>query len=117
MSGGVESPHTELSAVARRIDDKALLRDVINASPAARSRLRDVMTTLHDYDHSRRSDLVATLRAYVAARFNISRSGEALQIHPNTVPYRLRRIRELTGRDPRNPDDLLALWLALKLDG
>jgi DNA-binding PucR family transcriptional regulator len=28
-------------------------------------------------------------------------------IHPNTVVYRLRRIRELTGRDPHDPDDLL----------
>jgi DNA-binding PucR family transcriptional regulator len=37
-------------------------------------------------------------------------------VHPNTVEYRLRRIRELSGRDPRNPDDLLILSLAIKFD-
>jgi len=95
----------------------AVLRELVEASPSARSRLREVMTTLHDYDRSRRSDLVATLRAYVAARFNFRRTGEALYINANTVTYRLRRIRELTGRDPRNPDDLLELWLALQLEG
>jgi DNA-binding PucR family transcriptional regulator len=38
-----------------------------------------------------------------------------LQVHPNTVVYRLRRIRELTGRDPQNTNDLLLLFLGLKL--
>jgi PucR C-terminal helix-turn-helix domain len=36
-------------------------------------------------------------------------------VHPNTVVYRLRRIRELTGRDPRIMDELVVLFLALKL--
>jgi DNA-binding PucR family transcriptional regulator len=29
--------------------------------------------------------------------------------------YRLRRVKELSGRDPHDPDDLLILFLALKL--
>jgi len=36
-------------------------------------------------------------------------------VHPNTVVYRLRRIKELSGRDPHDPDDLLLLYLGLKL--
>ena len=47
--------------------------------------------------------------------FNLTRSAELLQVHPNTVVYRLRRIRELSGRDPHDPDDLLLLFLGLKL--
>jgi DNA-binding PucR family transcriptional regulator len=38
-----------------------------------------------------------------------------LTVHPNTVVYRLRRMRELSGRDPRDVDDLVGLALALKL--
>jgi DNA-binding PucR family transcriptional regulator len=38
-------------------------------------------------------------------------------VHPNTISYRLRRIKELTGRDPHVPDDLLLLQLGLKLTG
>ena len=36
-------------------------------------------------------------------------------MHPNTVVYRLGRIKSLTGRDPHVPDDLLLLQLGLKL--
>jgi len=58
---------------------------------------------------------VRTLRAYFAASFNLTRSAEALSVHPNTVVYRLRRIKELSGRDPHDPDDLLLLLFGLKL--
>jgi DNA-binding PucR family transcriptional regulator len=35
-------------------------------------------------------------------------------VHNNTVTYRLRRIRELTGYDLRKLDDVLLLGLALR---
>ncbi len=38
-------------------------------------------------------------------------------IHPNTVAYRLRRVRELTGLDPRTPTDATLLVLALTARG
>jgi DNA-binding PucR family transcriptional regulator len=46
---------------------------------------------------------------------NVTKSAAALFVNPNTVVYRLRRIKELCGRDPHDPDDLLVLSLALKL--
>jgi DNA-binding PucR family transcriptional regulator len=55
-----------------------------------------------------------TLRAYVDSGFNLTKSAEILHVHPNTVVYRLRRVKELTGRDPHVPEDLLALYLGLK---
>ena len=55
-----------------------------------------------------------TLRAYIAASTNMTQSGRLLTVHPNTVVYRLRRIRELTGRDPHAMDDLQVLFLALR---
>jgi DNA-binding PucR family transcriptional regulator len=48
---------------------------------------------------------------------NITKSAEALFVNPNTVVYRLRRIKELCGRDPYDPDDLLVLSLVMKLPG
>ena len=44
-----------------------------------------------------------------------SRPPGRLFVHPNTVRYRLRRIAEITGRDPWDPRDLLALQIALIL--
>jgi DNA-binding PucR family transcriptional regulator len=37
-----------------------------------------------------------------------------LHVHPNTVIYRLARIRELTGFDPRHVRHLVAFLLALR---
>ncbi len=70
---------------------------------------------LLEYDRARQAELVPTLRAYVASGCNLAKSAEALCVHPNTVVYRLGRMKSLTGRDPHVPDDLLLLQLGLKL--
>lgn len=45
-------------------------------------------------------DLVATLRTYYAHDMNRASAAAALHIHPRTLDYRLRRVREVTGVDP-----------------
>mgnify|MGYP001173888009 CR=1 FL=1 len=45
-------------------------------------------------------NLVATLRAYYANDMNRASTAAALHIHPRTLDYRLRRVREVTGVDP-----------------
>jgi DNA-binding PucR family transcriptional regulator len=67
------------------------------------------------YDLLHGTSLVQTVSAYIESGFNLTRSSEVLHVHPNTVMYRLRRVAELCGRDPHDPDDLLILFLALKL--
>jgi hypothetical protein len=80
--------------------------------------LGELLRPVLAYDAERGTDLVQTLRTYVQAGFSPTRSAAQLIVHPNTVLYRLRRIRELTGRDPHEPDDLVLLAIALKhLDG
>jgi DNA-binding PucR family transcriptional regulator len=77
--------------------------------------LEAVETVTTDPDRARHAELVPTLRAYVASGSNLAKSAEALCVHPNTVVYRLGRIKSLTGRDPHVPDDLLLLQLGVKL--
>ena len=36
-----------------------------------------------------------------------------MNVHPNTVRYRLRRVSEVTGYNPTDPRDALVLRLAL----
>ena len=72
--------------------------------PAAAHTLRD-----------ERGDLAATLRAYADSDMNVARTAARLVVHPNTVHYRLRRIAESTGRDPRSFGDLVELLLATRL--
>ena len=101
----------------RAVDlDEVLVAHMLASSAPARRSLEDVLRPLLSYDASRRAALVSTLRAYLLARFNITKAAQELLVNPNTVVYRLRRIKELTGRDTHDLDDLLVLYLALKLD-
>jgi hypothetical protein len=58
--------------------------------------------------------LSQTLVALAEADLNVRRAASALYVHPNTVHYRLRRIAELTGHDPRRFRDLVDLLAALR---
>lgn len=70
---------------------------------------------MREYDERRKANLLTTLQGYFDSGFSLTHSAAALHVHPHTIAYRLRRIRELTGRDPTDPDDLLLLVLGLKL--
>lgn len=97
--------------------DDVLIDSIIRGSRHA-ERIHDVtIAPLLAYDAEHKAELVPTLRAYVEAGFNLTRCAESRCVHPNTIVYRLRRIRELTGRDPHVPDDLLLLQFGLKLTG
>lgn len=97
--------------------DEVLIDSMVRSSPHAERILQDTVALLLRYDAAKQAELVPTLRAYVDAGFNLTKSAELLCVHPNTVVYRLRRVRELSGRDPHDPEDLLLLYLGLKLIG
>ncbi|WP_102141586.1 PucR family transcriptional regulator [Mycobacterium hubeiense] len=63
------------------------------------------------------SELVATLRAYLACGLHVERTATRLFVHQNTVRYRLTRFEELTGSSLRDTDVLLELWWALEFSG
>jgi DNA-binding PucR family transcriptional regulator len=94
--------------------EDVLVDHMLSGSAHAQRILTDAMTPLVEYDRRSGAELIATLQAYVGTRFNLTKSGELLSVHPNTVVYRLRRVRDLAGRDPHEADDLLVLWLGLK---
>lgn len=58
--------------------------------------------------------IVATLRCYLATG-SIPETGRQTHVHPNTVAYRLGRVKELTGLDPRVPRESALLVLGLGL--
>ncbi|MEK6721009.1 MAG: helix-turn-helix domain-containing protein [Chloroflexota bacterium] len=96
--------------------DDVVLEHIARSSPRSKRLLAESLRPLRAYDEKRGAELVTTLRAYMESGFNLTRSAAALSVNPNTVVYRLRRVKELTGRDPHRPDDLLLLCLSLKLE-
>jgi sugar diacid utilization regulator len=95
--------------------DEVLVDRLLESSESAQRILKETLRPLLNYDAARKTALVPTLRAYLDARLNVTKSAEVLFVNPNTIVYRLRRIKELSGRDPHDPDDLLVLSLAIKM--
>ncbi|MGW0005648.1 PucR family transcriptional regulator [Nocardia grenadensis] len=58
------------------------------------------------------SALADTLDAYLDCGGAVEMCARQLYVHPNTVRYRLKRIGEVTGRDPLNPRDAYVLRIA-----
>lgn len=56
--------------------------------------------------------LADTLDAYLDSGGAVEACARQLYVHPNTVRYRLKRIGEITGRDPLNPRDAYVLKIA-----
>ncbi len=59
--------------------------------------------------------LLETLNAFFDNNLSISKTAQAIYIHRNTLLYRLKKIKELTGLDPKNFDDAVQLRIALKM--
>lgn len=67
----------------------------------------------HDEKHG--SDYVQTLLAYFDAFGDVPIAAKKLDVHPNTLRYRLRRIGEFAGIDLTDPQQRLAAELQLRL--
>ena len=96
--------------------DDVLVDHVLRSNENAGRVIAAALRPLREYDGRRNAGLIDTLRAYIDGNFSITRAARALGLHSNTVLYRLDRVRELTGRDPRNPRDIVFLALSLRLD-
>ncbi len=69
---------------------------------------------LAEYDKSHETDFVTTLRAVLDNFGNAKVVGQEMNLHPNSVRYRVKRIAEITGVELDDPDSRLALELELR---
>lgn len=59
--------------------------------------------------------LLETLKAFFDNNLSISKTAQTIYVHRNTLLYRLRRVKEITGLDPKKFDDAVQLRIALKM--
>jgi len=83
--------------------------------PETEAYRQSTLGTLLEYDASRKAELLDTLSAFFACHGNISLAAASLQIHRNTLTYRLNRIAEITHLDLNDADVRFGLQLAIKL--
>jgi sugar diacid utilization regulator len=67
---------------------------------------------LIEYDRQHDASLVLTLARYFDSGCNYDDAAAALSVHRNTLKYRLKRIREVLGRDPNDGSARLDLHMA-----
>jgi purine catabolism regulator len=93
------------------MDLESLLDELARSPDLAPFRV--LVEPLYAHDLERRSDLVRTLRVYLASGANASEAADRLFLHRNSLLYRLERVRKLTGLDLKDPRARLALQLGL----
>ncbi|HYV14773.1 MAG TPA: helix-turn-helix domain-containing protein [Conexibacter sp.] len=73
------------------------------------------LAQLYEHDRLNGTDYVATLTVYLDSPGNSALAAEQLNIHPNTLRYRIRRLMELAGVDLDQPLERFALEAQLRL--
>jgi len=92
----------------------AVLDQVIDEGHSA---LAVVLQPVERYDVVRGGLLVDTVLTYCAQGYNFARTAQVMRSHPNTIRYRLDKVRELSGLDHRIAEDLVVLTLCARLLG
>jgi DNA-binding PucR family transcriptional regulator len=87
----------------------------LHADDTARRLVDPRLRTFLEEDRQRGGGLTETARVFAGADLNLRVAAERLRVHPNTAQYRLRRIEERTGRNPRRIADLVDLLSAIAL--
>lgn len=95
----------------------ARLNRILRTSEHVGALREDILGAIENYDREHGSDLLLTARTFIHANFTAKLAAEHLHLQPNTVRYRLGRIRELTGSDPLTADGILEIMIALRSVG
>jgi len=93
-----------------------LLLDRVGDELARDPRLRHPQVhRMTEHDRERGTDYAVTVLAWLEAFNDIAVAAARLQVHPNTLRYRLRRIEEKFGLDFADPESRLSAWLQLRI--
>jgi sugar diacid utilization regulator len=129
---GVSSPVTDFAAGLRQArsalclqgaskttyhDDMGSLRFLVDAPNRGEllGLVDEQIGPLARHDREHQAYLLETLEVYLDEGGNRRRTAERCHVHASTIKYRMRRIRELLGRDLSDADVRFDLMLALKI--
>lgn len=90
---------------------------VVSAPRTAELRTEGLEDGLHKVLTHSRSDLVSSLVAYLRRRGQWDLAARDLDVHRNTLRYRIAKCRELIGLDLDDADVASELWLYLRKNG
>lgn len=93
--------------------DEILLQRLRVAASLGRAPTRGPIIELRRHDAEHATRYIETLRAWLQAQGDVADAASRLEVHPNTVRYRLRKMAEATNLELNRPDKRLAMIIAL----
>lgn len=97
-----------------RADDVLPERALFGDGDARDELYRSVYLSLRG-EGDQENPLLATVSAFLLSGSSLETTARELNVHPNTVRYRLKRSVELTGWDPMTPREAYVLLTAIKI--
>lgn len=94
---------------------RLLLLELRDAAACRPDLALDAVTRIAEHDSANHTAYLPTLRAYLDAFGDVAVASSSVSVHHKTFRYRLRRIAELFGLRLTDPDERLAVHLALRL--
>jgi purine catabolism regulator len=98
-------------------EDLGLYRLLFHVSDPAELRgfTEQVLGALLEYDQRHNADFVRTLASFLGNNGNVQATARELNLHVNSVGYRLQRIQAIAGLDLERSEDRLLAQVALKI--
>jgi sugar diacid utilization regulator len=93
--------------------DRILLRRLRAVAADGRVPERGPVVELRRHDDQHGTRYIDTLRAWLGAHGDVVATAEQLDVHPNTVRYRLRKMNTATHLAVGRPEQRLAMFIAL----
>jgi hypothetical protein len=103
----------ELCVVSERLTEIAFF----DAREPLRELRAKALAPLGDLTPAARDRMTETLRAYLDHRGNAPAMADALHVHPQTVRYRLKKLRDLFGEALDDPEARFELETAVRIKG
>lgn len=71
---------------------------------------------LKEYDNENNTEYLFSLRTYIQNLGNMAESARILNIHYNTMKYRVKVIQDIVPLDLKNPSTLISIYITFKID-
>jgi purine catabolism regulator len=111
-SWALSAAESEGRGVVRYGDETAVL---LPRTPAeARVLVSRILSPLLSHDAEHGTDYVHTLRVVLRVDRSWQRAAAELNVHKQTLGYRIRRIEQITGRGLTRTEHIAEWWIALR---
>ncbi|MBP1234473.1 DNA-binding PucR family transcriptional regulator [Arthrobacter sp. PvP102] len=113
VDGRIAADSDDVVADDESLGSRLQLRQIASSLTASGQLPGTHALRIAEYDEHHKKSFEETIYAYLSCGGNAVEAAKALDVHVNTVRYRLARVQALFGIDVDDPETRLLLWLQL----